>query len=425
MRGHNARTMKRLNRGTVLRLLRRQSLSRLQLARTTGLQESTISLIVGELLADGLVREDGPPAPRARRRGRREVPLALHPDGAYAIGIHLGIFAAQVAVTNARAEMIAHVSEDLPSPPTPVAVVDHIRRLVRHVLLTAGVDPARLVGAGVGVLAYVEPASGVVRRADHLGWRDVPLAALLRDALGLPVAIDHNVRAMALAEQLYGRLGDLRDFAFLNVGTSIGAALVVNGRLVEGHAHDAGQLGHLLVAPDGPPCTCGRRGCLDAVASIRALRQRARELAEQRPGTPFGRRVLHHERSGQESVVLELAAAGDPLALACIEHGAEPLATVLAVLLALHDPEVVIVSAGASAHDAVLIPPLQAALVARAAVPDGAQCLAPSSFGRAQAVVGGAAVMLQLLFDAPDMLREVAGARRPGGTVTAGSMMAG
>jgi predicted NBD/HSP70 family sugar kinase len=407
MHGHNATTMKRLNRGTVLRLLLRGGpLSRRQIARATGLRTSTISYIVAELLAAGLVQEvatNGAPA-RAARPGRQEIPLALAPDGAYAVGVHVGIFGAQVALTNARAEIVAQQRELLPTPPAVPAVVAQIGRLINGLIIRAGIERARLIGVGVGVLAYVEPEQGLVRLAPSLGWHDVPLAALLRGALDLPVFLEHNVRAMALAEQLFGRWGDLRDFAFLNVGTGIGAALVVNGQLVQGHAHDAGQLGHLPVAPDGPLCACGKRGCLDAVASMQAVRERATALCQRHPDSPLARRLAAHPVLGRENRVLEMAAAGDPLARQSIEPGTEYLAGAVAHLLALLDPEAVIISAGASRYDHVLIPPLQQALTTRAALPGVAARLVPSSFGRDQAIVGGAAIALQRLFASPDML---------------------
>jgi predicted NBD/HSP70 family sugar kinase len=404
MQGHNATTIRRLNRGMVLRLLNQQPHSRRQLARATRLRASTISLIVAELLAAGLVHEQPRPAARTPRPGRQEVPLALAPDGAYAIGVHIGIFGSQVALINARAEIIARRTELLPSPPTPAAVVAQLQRLTNDLIAETAIDPARLLGIGVGVLAYVEPERGLVRYADHLGWRDVPLAAQLAAATGLPVAIEHNVRSMALAEQLFGQQRDRGTFAFLNVGTGIGAALVVNGQLVEGHAHAAGQLGHLPVVPDGPLCSCGRHGCLDTIASMQAVRARAVALAGAHPNSTLAARIGEATGRYPESLVLELAAAGDSLAQTALTAGAEPLARALAMLLALIDPELIVVSAGASAYDHVLIPPLRAALAAVAALPTAIPPLVPSTFGRAQAVIGGAAVALQRLFDEPDHL---------------------
>jgi predicted NBD/HSP70 family sugar kinase len=404
MQGHNATTIRRLNRGMVLRLLNQQPHSRRQLARATSLRASTISLIVAELLAAGLVQEQPRPAARAPRPGRQEAPLALAPDGAYAIGVHIGIFASQVALTNARAEIVAHRTELLPTPPTPAAVVAQLQRLTTDLIGEAAIDRARLLGIGVGVLAYVEPEHGLVRSADYLGWRDVPLAEQLTAATGLPVAIEHNVRAMALAEQLFGQQGDRRTFALLNVGTGIGAALVVNGQLVEGHAYAAGQLGHLPIVPDGPTCACGRRGCLDAVSSMQALRAHALRLAATHPDSALAARLRDQPGRDPEGLLLELAAAGDAPARAVVAEAAGPLAQALAMLLALIDPELIVVSAGASRYDHVLIPPLRTALASVAPLPTEIPPLVPTTFGRAQAVIGGAAVALQRLFDEPDQL---------------------
>ncbi|MBI2940789.1 MAG: ROK family transcriptional regulator [Chloroflexi bacterium] len=416
MEGHNATTMKLLNRGVVLHhVLRLGPLTRRQLARKTGLRKSTISYIIAELLAAGLVREVPPLVGRPGRPGRQEALAELVPDGAYAIGVHVGILGSQVALTNARAQIVGWHTQRLPSPPTPQAVVAQITRLIDTLVASAGIDRSRLIGVGVGVLAYVEPDRGVVRLAPSLGWHDVPLAAVLQEAVGLPVRIEHNVRAMALAEQLFGRLGALRDFALINVGTSIGTALVVNGQLAPGHSHSAGQIGHLPVAEDGLPCVCGKRGCLDTVASWQAFDERAQDLARRHPDSAFAASIRPGSAPGPASAVLRLAGEGDTLACSIVDGVVEHLAVAVAYLLALLDPEVVVLCAGSSFYDHVLIAPVQRALTRRAAmapVPDAR--IVPSSFGVAQAVVGGAAVALQRLFKSPDML-DLLMAGRPAG----------
>jgi predicted NBD/HSP70 family sugar kinase len=412
MHGHNTTTVKWRNRGMVLALLRRAALSRRQLAERLALQTSTISLITGELLAAGLVREQQRArAPRAVRPGRQEAPLELAPDGAYAIGIHLGIVASQIAVVNARGELLVHRQEPLPEQPTPAAVVRQLQRQIEQLALDSAIRE-RLIGVGLGVLAYVDPRRGIVRQADQSRWRDVPLAALLRQATGLPVLIEHNVRAMALAEQLYGRHEDLQNFAYLNVGVSIGAAIIVNGQLAEGHAYDSGQLGHLPVAANGPPCRCGRRGCLDTVASIRAIRQQTLALARQHPDSALARHLAGRAPADIRFEMLDLASAGEPLARACLDQAAQPLARVLAPVLAVLDPAAVIVSVGERAHDEAMIESLRPALAAHAARSGEATPLLPSSFGNARAVMGAATVALRALFDSPDLLPMLGSVKR-------------
>lgn len=227
--------------------------------------------------------------------------------------------------------------------------------------------------AGVAVPGIVDDAAGVAVYAANLGWRDVPLRALVSRRLGgVPVALGHDVRTGGLAE---GRIGAGRGadrFLFVPLGTGIAGAIGIEGR-VEGGAHGcAGEIGHIVVRPDGPACGCGRRGCLETLASASAV-SRAWATASGDPGA-------------DAADCAKAAAAGDPHAVAVWQEAVDALADGLIIGITLLDPRVLIIGGGLAEAGDILFEPLRAAvgervtfqrppLIVPAALGDAAGCL--------------------------------------------------
>jgi glucokinase len=225
----------------------------------------------------------------------------------------------------------------------PDAVVERIVEAAADQQAAAVQDgyPAR--AAGVVVPGIVD--DGVAVFSANLGWRDVPLRELVQKRLGIPVAFEHDVRAGGLAEGQLGAARGASDYLFLPIGTGIAGAVVIGGRPYSGHGY-AGEIGHMIVDPDGPVCGCGARGCLEAIASAAAI---DREYAR-RSGRPAQR------------LVSELVVAGDPDARAVWQHAVEALARALQAYATLLAPELVVVGGGLAGAGDVLLDPLADAL---------------------------------------------------------------
>lgn len=399
--GHNLRTIRESNRSTVLRLLhRRGGLSRREIAHQTGLNDSTISHIIGEFLAAGLVRERGPrPADAQPRSGRRQIGLELLPTAVYALGAHLGVGAVRVAACDLSGQVVARRVTTLDPGAEPGAVVAAIAHLAGDIARSEPVRGRRLVGLGVGAIAFLDPTAGVIQSAPSLGvrWVAVAITDPLSEHLGLPVLLDHHVRAMAAAEQWFGLAHDLLNFALVNVDTSIGVGIVVNGQLVRGDNARAGQIAHLVVAEDGPPCACGRRGCLVMLASYRALAARAAELVRQQPAAPLAQAASANAALALDQLVFTLAAQGDPASRRLIDEMAGHLARSVTHLIALLDPHLIVLSAGGSGHAALLLEHIQPRVAAQAPlIQNGAPPrITASALDRDLAVLGGAALALE------------------------------
>lgn len=209
---------------------------------------------------------------------------------------------------------------------------------------------ATVVGAGVAAPGIIDERLGIARAAVNLGWRDLPLRRLLADAAGIPVALGHDVRTGGLAEFTVGAATGVRNAMFMPIGTGIAAAVLVDGHRLDADGY-AGEIGHIVVDPDGSVCGCGIRGCLETVASAAFI---ARNYAA-RSGRPVTR----------AADVAAAVVAGDPDAVAVWERAIEGLAAALTTAATLFAPEVVAVGGGLSESGDTLLSPLRAALVGR------------------------------------------------------------
>ena len=191
---------------------------------------------------------------------------------------------------------------------------------------------------GLAVPGNVDRRTGVARRSTTLNWHDVPLGARLSERLRLPVAVINDVRAGGLAEHRLGAGRGSRDVMFVALGTGISTAIISGGQMLDGARAAAGELGHLVVEPDGRPCLCGQRGCLETVASGRAL--------------------AAHDPDGAAGV-LRRAAAGDPSAAAAWDAAVAGLATGLAACVMLLDPARIVLGGGIAQAGPALVDPLR------------------------------------------------------------------
>ncbi len=262
----------------------------------------------------------------------------------------------------------------------PAAVVTAILDVA--VELTARATALGLTARAVGlaVPGVVDEEHGVAVFAGNLGWRDVPLRKLAADRLELPTALGHDVRAGGLAEAQLGAGRGHRHVLFVAIGTGIASALIVDGQAYPGGHGSAGEFGHIVVQPGGPPCGCGGRGCLEAVASASAVARR------------------YTEQTGAIVSAAEVAArtaAGEPAAAEVWQQTVAVLAGGLHTAITLLDPEVIVLGGGlAEAGDALLVPLAtglaervtfqQVPVLARAALGDEAGCLGAAILGRRQ-----------------------------------------
>ena len=203
---------------------------------------------------------------------------------------------------------------------------------------------ARLLAVGLVVPGVVDTQQGIAVYAANLGWQQLPLRQIVADAVGLPVILDHDVRAAGLAELELGVGQGLQEILFVALGTGVAAAVITRAQVSAGATGRAGELGHLPVFPEGEWCACGQRGCTETYASAAALSRRysaASGIAD----------VPAHD-------VISRAAAGDPLADGIFSDAITALGRALVSYVLLMDPELILIGGGMAAAGAVLLDPL-------------------------------------------------------------------
>jgi glucokinase len=208
----------------------------------------------------------------------------------------------------------------------------------------------RVGAVGLALAGFITPDRRGVRFAPHLSWRDAPVADRMAARVGLPVVVEHDANAAALAERHFGAAAGAATVVFVAIGTGIGSALLLDGAVYRGSFGVAPELGHLPVVPEGRPCPCGKNGCWERYCSGTALAATAVELLARQPArSPVLRRLVRADPgrvTGQR--VAAAAREGDPVAIAAMEELARWLGTGLAVIADVFDPELVVIGGGVS-----------------------------------------------------------------------------
>lgn len=244
--------------------------SRADLARSSGLTRVTVSDLIGQLVAEGLLDELG--APTESRVGKPPTLVGLAADATHTVAVDLS---GDDVVTGAIVDVTGQVRERNTVPlegRRGEAAVALVHRLVGELLARTG---HAVLGIGVGSPGVVD-ADGVVLDAPNLGWHGTPLAAGLSTAFQLPVHVANDANTAVLGEHTFGVAPgeDGGGLMLLRVGTGVGAGLIVGGALLHGHRGAAGEIGHVVVDPDGERCACSRRGCLETLLAVPHLRRR-------------------------------------------------------------------------------------------------------------------------------------------------------
>ncbi|MET1021101.1 MAG: ROK family transcriptional regulator [Arthrobacter sp.] len=261
-RGTNLPRMGDFNLTVILDAIRRSpaGLSRVELAQIVGLSPQTISNISRRLLDQNLIYEAGK---EGSGPGKPRTMLRLNSSGMYAVGVHLDPAVTTFVVLNLVGEAVKHSRIKTPAGTDPGAVIATIAAEIRQLIADSGVDPVRIAGLGIASPGPIDLEEGtVVDPPLLLGWDRVPLRDALAEATGLSTLVDKDVTSAAVAETWAGGPSGAGSFVFMYMGTGIGCGIVLNDEVVRGTSGNAGEIGHIIVDPDGPPCDCGMRGCI-------------------------------------------------------------------------------------------------------------------------------------------------------------------
>ncbi len=322
-------TARHINRRIALSLIRRhQPLSRADLARQSGLQRSTVSAIINQLIAEGWVTE-GASVVSARGRRPRFLHLNVERAGILAVDVRPGT--TRVALAGLDARFVMQTS--WPTPDTPAEFARELAATAQTFRKTHGEMVCE--GMGVSVAGRVDAAGRLVF-APNMKWSPVALKQLLESAVGLPVVIENAASACALAELWFGRQpDDVKHLAAVTVSEGVGVGLLVNGQLIHGHDAMAGEFGHVTLEDSGPPCLCGKRGCWEQYASNSA----AIRYFLDKPASDF----TTDDRLLKITDLMRMADEGHLRAIDTLERQAHYLGVGLAPIVAGLAPQVVVI----------------------------------------------------------------------------------
>lgn len=403
--GRNLNLVKAHNLSAILlRLLRNEMVSRVELADELSLSSTTITNLAAELLDDGIITEVEVEVTATRKRvGRPRRMLKLIPSARYAIGVHIGIGMFRVAVTNLLANMITSQTVEFDQEASPDEVMVNIAKEINQTIDKSGVDRDRIIGVGVGASGLVDRAAGVNILSPRLCWENVPIKAILESLVDLPICVDNNVRSMALGEAMFGSGREVNMLAFVYGRIGVGAGFVVDGKVYQGSGAGAGEIGHTIVLLEGgDTCSCGNVGCLETLISERVLLKQAELIANQHPTGLLAQNLAQIDDGKPIERIFAAARGGDELTRKMIDDQACYLGVVLANLVNIMNPELILLGGMfAEGHDLIL-PVAEAKIreIAFASMGENVK-IAPTKFGWRAGVIGAASLALTSFFYEP------------------------
>ncbi|TKK85204.1 ROK family transcriptional regulator [Herbidospora galbida] len=348
--GTNLPKVGRYNQAVVLDQIQlTDGISRVEIAERTGLTPQTVSGIVRRLIDEGMVREDG--ASRVLNGGKPRTTLRLNPDARAAVGVHFDPVKLTCTVVDLLGRPLAVRRRPVTPGTDPADVVAAMAALVDEVLAESQVPPSRVLGVGLAAPGPLDQNRGLIVAPPQLAnWTRVPVQRMLADATGLPVTLDNDATAAAVAERWSGAGKGVAHFAYLYFGTGIGGGLILNHQVYRGGSLNAGEFGHSTVLADGPECYCGNHGCLERLVNPSALVEQVHErLAAGRPGVLSETFALDPARVDL-AAILRAAADGDPLAVEVIDEAARHVASVAVSVANFVDVDLIVLGGHGIEH---------------------------------------------------------------------------
>jgi predicted NBD/HSP70 family sugar kinase len=359
------------NKYNVFRCLVQEGpINRAAIAKHLSLSIPTVMAIADDLFEKKIIRSEGKAGAGV---GKQPELLAVEAGCFYYTGVDIGRSTIRITICSAAGEPVGSMKEPTGDPLPEKKFVAHVKKLMLRFVKKLKIESSRILGAGFAMPGLIGLGTGNVIFAPDFGWKDIPLRQWLQADLPYPVIVKNSTQAMAINE-IYRLKGDRGSESHttlcVNLGYGIGAALISGGKLYDGAGGISGELGHCLVAPEGPPCKCGNRGCLEAVSSGEAIARQAREAAVQDPQTAIMESCGGDVSRIDAKKVFEAASSGDTLAQRIVEKAAAYIGIGISMAVNILDCDRVVVCGGLMRNDPRFLDQIKAAmeehLVARA-----------------------------------------------------------
>lgn len=344
-RGTNLPIVKKQNEALIKEIIYKYGpISRSRIAAMLSLTPPTITTNVASLIESGLVYEFAADAFDAEERspGRKPIKIDFIRDARFSVGVEMNPYQTVICMLDLRGN--ERISRKYPPMNGSYAAeMDTLARNVQRLITESGVDPERILGIGVGLPGFVEPKAGVLRESFKADWNNKSIAVDLSKRLDIPVLIENNARIRAVGEELLGKTLRPDSFAYYLISYGIACPLLVKSQMITGENASAGEAGHMVVEMNGPQCeTCGHNGCLEELASERAILKKCRQAINQGTDTML-QKLCGDAKALSMKEVLAAEEGGDAFVKSVMDEAIRYLGVTLANIINLISPPLVIV----------------------------------------------------------------------------------
>lgn len=298
-------------------------LSRTEMAIALGLSKAAMSGLARDLIDLGVLHEAG----TVYGQGRPSTRLDLQPEWAFFAGISLIQDPAPMILCDLGGKVIARI--DMPLSRDPQTIAQSIAKRLPELFNAHPLAAAKIGGIGIALSGFVDERQATCIQSTLLNWQGVPLADIIREHTGVNAFIENDAKAIAVHEKLFGSTRDQQNFTVVSLGDGIGCAHVIDGRLYRGNHGGAGEIAHCTIELGGAPCRCGKRGCLDTIASMNAIKEMAR--AEGFACTSL-------------SDIEQIASSGNAAAIKILHRAGSALGLAIANLIQINDPGLILIT---------------------------------------------------------------------------------
>jgi glucokinase-like ROK family protein len=394
--------VRKMNRAIILQVFRTHpTLSRAHLAAMTGLNPSTVSNIIGELIQENLIRETDLIQSGTGRPGRL---LELNPDGGCALGIEINVDYIELLVTDFAANILWRQKQSSTPEVGQIEIMQQVLKLAKKASAYIQAHNCRLLGVGVGVPGLVDVSSGLLRLAPNLHWVNVPIRDVLASQFDCPIYVVNEANAAALGEYYFGAARNIKDFIYLSAGYGLGSGIIIGGKLFQGMFGYAGEAGHMTLDINGDLCGCGKHGCWETLVGPRAI-----VLRVQRSLAAGAKSILTDLAGGLQNIdfsdVLKAAQIGDQLAIDALRQVAFHLGIGIANLVNLFDVEVVVLGGALNTASPLIIKDIERVVFENTLAPGREHLrIISSDHGTDACIMGAIALVLDDIMHDPTFL---------------------
>lgn len=392
--------VKQINKSLVLNYIRKKGqISRADIAKKTGLNRSTVSALVDELISDGLIVEKGTGTSRG---GRKPVILAINKRAGNIIGVDLGVNYILVVLVNLLGEIIKEKRVTINPQDSVEKNIKVLFDLIQEVLNYAPATLKGLMGIGIGVPGIVNYEKGLVLMAPNLKWENVGLKDIVEQKFNVPVFIDNEANAGAIGEKWFGLGKKATNFVYVSAGIGVGTGIIINDELYRGSSGLAGEMGHMTIDMNGRGCSCENVGCWEEYASEKALFRYLKEQISE-----YSRGFKMNLRNIEKMTVFEVvdaAKAGDPVAVSAFRWVGAHLGVGVASIINTFNPDLVVIGNTISLAGDIVIEEILKEVEQRSFITRYSEVtIAPSQLNMHACAMGAVSLVMSKVFATPEV----------------------